>query len=401
VAGDAQALIAPVQDALEHLYDYAYLQARPLAGQVVPRSVTTNRGGALHSILVETIERLKPPAGTPHQSQLWRRHRIAFLRYVEGMTVSQIAHEINVSERQARRDHHEAVAAIAQLIADRLADGDPRGPRVQLDHEVDRMAEAEQQAPTHVAEVVHGVVDTLASLAESKGIAMRPDLPPDLTLVSAERSLLRQVLLNQILWLLEGATPGHELHIGVEPEEQSFTVVLTLPGGSRNRVQSGERAAVADRLTRLFGGTLAYTADSNALRVRLTVPTARPPVVLLVDDNPDLRRLFKRYLGGGAYRVVEASRGDEAIKLAVELRPDAITLDVMMPSNDGWEVLQTLRGHPRTRGIPIVVCSVLKEQDLAGSLGAAAFLPKPVSQAALLAALARLGLPQPAAAASG
>jgi CheY-like chemotaxis protein len=252
-----------------------------------------------------------------------------------------------------------------------------------------------------VGEVVQGVLETLASLADSKGIVLRPEVPVNLPPASAERSLLRQVLLNEILSLLEGAVPGQELLVTVEAQEQSLVVGLALPGASWTRVGAGERAAVADRLSRLFGGALTYSVDFAGVRARLTVPTARPPLVLLVDDNPGLLRLFKRYLGGGAYRVIEASRGDEAIGLARELQPDAITLDVMMPSSDGWEVLQTLRGHPRTGHIPVVVCSVLKEQDLALSLGAAAFLPKPVSQAGLLAALARLDLPRAAVAGPG
>lgn len=73
----------------------------------------------------------------------------------------------------------------------------------------------------------------------------------------------------------------------------------------------------------------------------------------------------------------------------LEEKPDAIILDVMLPSADGYEALQTLRSDPITASIPVVVCTVLKQRDLALALGATDFLAKPATQGALLAALAR------------
>jgi CheY-like chemotaxis protein len=90
--------------------------------------------------------------------------------------------------------------------------------------------------------------------------------------------------------------------------------------------------------------------------------------------------------------VVGAQSAGEALVRARELRPDAITLDVMLPAVDGWEVLQKLRAHPQTRHIPVLVCSVLKGRDLALSLGAAGFLAKPVNRDGLMRSLAELRL---------
>ena len=75
---------------------------------------------------------------------------------------------------------------------------------------------------------------------------------------------------------------------------------------------------------------------------------------------------------------------------SIEARPDLITLDVMMPSMDGWQVLRDLAQNPATQHIPVIVCSVLKEPELAFSLGARAYLKKPVDRLELLATLARL-----------
>ena len=86
---------------------------------------------------------------------------------------------------------------------------------------------------------------------------------------------------------------------------------------------------------------------------------------------------------------------------ARELRPAAIALDVMMAGQDGWETLQQLKNHPQTQAIPVLICSVLREPELARFLGAAALLPKPVTRPELLGALARLGVVPPSAAGPG
>jgi CheY-like chemotaxis protein len=80
------------------------------------------------------------------------------------------------------------------------------------------------------------------------------------------------------------------------------------------------------------------------------------------------------------------------LKLARDLKPDAIILDVMMPGMDGWEVLQTLRLQPQTSSIPIIVCSVFDDPELAYSLNVSHFLPKPISRDQILRALREVGV---------
>ena len=115
--------------------------------------------------------------------------------------------------------------------------------------------------------------------------------------------------------------------------------------------------------------------------------------MLVVDDNPDVEIVFRRYLEGAGCEVVSARNGADGFRLAQETRPAAITLDVMMTALDGWETLQLLKNHPDTRDTPVIICSVLREEELARFLRAAEILPKPVERLALLRALARHGLP--------
>jgi CheY-like chemotaxis protein len=119
------------------------------------------------------------------------------------------------------------------------------------------------------------------------------------------------------------------------------------------------------------------------------LPIAQP-TVLVVDDNEDVLELMGRYLTSLHYRFATASTAEEAFDQARCLQPYAITLDLMMPDRDGWALLQILLNDPETRHIPLIVCSVLRQKGLALSLGATAFLQKPVSQQALLAVLALL-----------
>jgi len=121
-------------------------------------------------------------------------------------------------------------------------------------------------------------------------------------------------------------------------------------------------------------------------------PVDRGKTLLVVEDNEGIVRVFEGYLASYGYQVVGATTGDEALMLARELSPAAITLDIMMPNQDGWEILQALKSDPVTRSIPVIICSVLEDPELAHSLGAAAYLQKPITQTALLEVLS--GLPE-------
>jgi CheY-like chemotaxis protein len=122
----------------------------------------------------------------------------------------------------------------------------------------------------------------------------------------------------------------------------------------------------------------------------VTLPGLEQQVVLVVDDNPALHQLFERYLATTRYAVIHAYSGSEALELAEAKRPDFITLDVMMAAMDGWQVLRSLQQNQRTATIPVVVCSVLREPQLALALGAKAYLKKPVERLQLQAVLDQL-----------
>jgi signal transduction histidine kinase/CheY-like chemotaxis protein/HAMP domain-containing protein len=109
------------------------------------------------------------------------------------------------------------------------------------------------------------------------------------------------------------------------------------------------------------------------------------PTVLVVDDDPAARDLLTANLKSTGYRLVQAANGEEALRLARTIRPDAITLDVLMPKPDGWEVLSALKADADLRDIPVIIVTVLSDRGIGLSLGAVDVLTKPVDRARLMA----------------
>lgn len=118
----------------------------------------------------------------------------------------------------------------------------------------------------------------------------------------------------------------------------------------------------------------------------------KPPAitVLVVDDDPAARDLLSTSLKREGYRTVQARGGDEALELARKLRPDAITLDVLMPKTDGWAVLGALKANPELCDIPVIMVTVAPDRAIGLSLGAAEVMTKPVDRTELTALLRQL-----------
>ncbi|HVC33078.1 MAG TPA: response regulator [Chloroflexota bacterium] len=430
---DFAAFAQLVHEAYPHLHDRVFLQGHPLLELIVGASpVGAER---LHRTLIDALEWLRPLGAALPASVEWRRYRHLQLRYVEGATPEQIARELQVSARQARRDHVEALDEIAQLLWMRLvrvgarpslaaaptATPAPRSatrpvgppPADSLDAEISSLSAATATAPTRLDEVIQGVLDTVSRLAERHGVRLAVETAATLDPVGVNRTVLRQLLLN----LLSDAIvhqPGAAIQITAGGQTGPVDVTITVHGvngdeaerdansaGGNDRGQVGLSADVLEVSRRLAQSQDAVFVDerrSGGAVFRLTLPASRATTVLLVDDNPDAALLFRRYLADTDYRLVQARSAERALRLARELRPAVVVLDVLMPTHDGWEILQALRAEPTTATLPVVICSVVPDHALAYSLGVTDFLSKPVTRPALLDLLARLAR---AAAAAG
>jgi CheY-like chemotaxis protein len=109
--------------------------------------------------------------------------------------------------------------------------------------------------------------------------------------------------------------------------------------------------------------------------------------VLVIDDEAAVRDLMQRFLTREGFRVVTAPSGEEGLRRARELRPDAITLDVMMPGMDGWAVLSALKADPSVADIPVVMLTIVDDKNLGYALGASDYLTKPIDRERLVTVL--------------
>ena len=171
---------------------------------------------------------------------------------------------------------------------------------------------------------------------------------------------------------------------------------------------TGLGLAITQQFCEILGGSIRCESEpgiGSTFEVRLPDRAAtevwQPPVVevadttggtlvLVVDDDAAARDLLSRFLRREGFGVLSAASGDQALRMARERRPDVITLDVIMPGMDGWEVLRELKADPALEGIPVILMTITDDQNLGYALGAAEYLTKPVDWDRLGAILGRM-----------
>jgi CheY-like chemotaxis protein len=390
-------LIGMVRSALAHLYDHAFLQNHPLAA-LCDREDSLDqvvRAQRVRRLLLDCIESLRPPADAPPDAA--RAYALLNNHYLDGLPITTVAEKLGLSQRQAYRELEKGIKAITDLIWERIgrdtAIEGPSSRRQIAQEEVERLRPAAHLQSIDMVDLVGKIAELLTPLREQTGIQIELAAPDKWTPVVADRTMLRQALLNLHSHALRVARGN--VVVGVAQAKDGWQIDLressTAAGRAPARSDDIEQAeiglAVAHSLIEASGGKLMLLSTTAQWHARIFLPRPRQTTVLAIDDNAEIVALFQRYLGGHAVSVFGAKSAEEALRLATELQPQAITLDIMIPNQDGWEILQKLKAAPATKDIPVVICSVLHEPRMAQAMGASGYVTKPVTQEKLLEAL--------------
>lgn len=389
-----------LREALVNLFDQAALSRHPFAGMLDRgASEQQTRGQQLRELITDAIERLQPVdrASRPGAPE-GRPYLLLRARFVEGASPRDIQELLGLSERQLRRDQARAIQALAAQLWDVFFPGQaaiwqPQPGERPLEEET-AGSYAPVASPHDVAELLDGVLAVLQRRADEEDVLIELQLIRPGPHVLVDRIILRQVLLSLLSYALDARTRGG-LVVSAEKQADHLAIHVDFEQAQDVSARGEKNLQQAQAWSSKIGATLlleAQDAATDRARITLTLPAPDQGVLLIVDDQETAVRMFQRYLMHVALRPVGLHNGAEAVEAARRLQPRAVMLDIMMPHVDGWEVLQSLQADPATAHIPIIICSVWEEPELATSLGAADFLKKPITQKDLLAALDRLHL---------
>jgi signal transduction histidine kinase/CheY-like chemotaxis protein len=265
-----------------------------------------------------------------------------------------------------------------------------------------------------IAPVIESVCHMMRGMAKSRPRFVT-DVPNDLPLIETDLAKFKQVLFNLVSNAIKFSPADSTITIsarflGASEDEGSINVSVTDEGigidPRHHEIIFEEFRQIDATVRREFGGTglgLALVkrfvelqggwAFSFRLPVRsraavvsraLEIEVAEDDRILVVEDDANAYDLIASALRSAGYSAARARYGEEAIKLATAIRPLAITLDLVLPGIDGWEVLKQLKNNVVTRDIPIIIISVVENRDLGIALGADDYFVKPVDRERLL-----------------
>ncbi|HEX9615342.1 MAG TPA: response regulator, partial [Bacteroidota bacterium] len=297
-----------------------------------------------------------------------------------------------------------------------------------------------------VTNIISSTIMTVEMLVKQKNLELKQEIEPGLPHLNTDILKVKQIIVNLLsnaakftergevilkVWKEKGGIVSFSVRdSGIGIEEKNLPLVFEEfqqidNSHSRKYKGTGLGLPISRRLARMLGGDLVVqSAFGKGSTFTLSIPVvfsaegvqganpaplvstsegrrsakAEPIVqavaktigpetgtkILCIDDDPDALQILRSYLVPDGYNVTAALSGDEGISLARTLKPALITLDIMMPQKDGWQVLRELKRDPATKDIPVIIHSMIDNKPLAMSLGAIDVMPKPVDSRQLL-----------------
>lgn len=279
----------------------------------------------------------------------------------------------------------------------------------------------------NISDIATSVLSTMSGLVKDRPIQLKRTIEPNLPTVRADAIRVRQVMINLLsnaakfteegdihvdVGLKRGPTGRNEIQVSVtdtgpgiskqdqEKLFQAFSQVDDSP--TRKTGGTGLGLSICQQLINMHGGRIWVDSDvGKGSTFHFTLPLFRKErdsdttptgnkIILSIDDDPQVIGLYDRYLQPQGYQVVPLTDPARAVERVRQLKPFAVTLDIMMPGIDGWQVLDALKSDAVTRHIPVIVCSIIEDLEKGFNLGATDYLVKPILEDDLVNALDRI-----------
>lgn len=333
--------------------------------------------------------------------------------------------ELTEIQKSAVVDIYESGKHLLQMINDILDLSKVEAGKMELQPEEFSLATAVNEINSIVKDMVN-----------KKGLNLYFNIPDELPNAIADQVKFKQIMYN----LLSNAikfTPQGKIDVSISYDDCDFIISVVDTGigidprnhelifdefkqvdssQSRQYEGTGLGLALTKRLVELHGGQIWVESEglNKGSKFIFTIPRkdanselqrviddrhesikasqikSKGKTILIVEDNAYASQLLSIYLADAGYKTEIAEDGEEAIIKARELKPFAITLDIMLPKKDGWQIMQELKDYTETQNIPIIIVSIVDDQNFGFSMGAVGYLVKPIDKDQLVGILDNL-----------
>ena len=348
-----------------------------------------------------------------------------------GIILQKIVGEINTEQEKQLNMVYDSAKHLLGLINDILDLSKIEAGRIEI-----------IPAEFEIRGLIQTVAKMISPLSKEKGLSLQVALSEDVpAVIFHDQNRIKQVLINllsnavkftpsgeiritvQSVKTKEGKKPSAiefsvaDAGIGIRPEHigDIFDEFRQIEGPLREKpVGTGLGLAISKKMVEMMGGRIRAESEyGKGSCFHFTLPIVKAPVtkkpvyilpqklepgkrlVLTIDDEYEAQKILETYLKNEGYEVIQAYNSLEAMELARKYQPFAITLDIVMPGKDGWDILQALKNDPLTQDIPVICISILDNREMGLSLGAVEYLVKPVDRDELIRELWQMAKVRP------